>query len=395
MEQRETRETDGQGVTQRRVIFSAKSVIVETEEPGKARTRRTLTRRQYDAEDRRQSAGPFSMSSLDLLNSKRGAREVITVGWRPVEAFRASTLPLKDGSRVTRWINAKSELLRMDVSVSGVEFRMERVSRDQALAPLTVAPPDTSIIATEQKLDAPRNMRVARYYLTGLIDAPAVTDDDVQTLTATRQPDGRYTAAVSVAVGPASDAPPLRLADIPRVRFAAQLQPGKLTPAESAEMTALAKQIVGDEKDARRAAEKLDRWVHENISYDWDYSGWRSAAQTLKDRRGVCQNYTTLLVTLARAAGIPAKYCAGPAYIDGKYFAHAWVELWVGRWVAFEPAWGTPFADAARIKLVEGEPDAPLNSWNTNAPPVIRHLTAGEAFPVPNIAGNAPPTAQP
>ena len=41
---------------------------------------------------------------------------------------------------------------------------------------------------------------------------------------------------------------------------------------------------------------------------------------------------------------------------------HAWPEVYVGQdargadlWVALEPTWGAPFADATHLKLAEGE----------------------------------------
>ena len=51
------------------------------------------------------------------------------------------------------------------------------------------------------------------------------------------------------------------------------------------------------------------------------------------------------------------KQCVGVAYVDGRFCYHAWPEVWVGgdTWIALEPTWGAPFADATHIKLAEGE----------------------------------------
>ena len=195
--------------------------------------------------------------------------------------------------------------------------------------------------------------------------------------------------------------PPLTAID--RTKFAPYLLAGPLTPANDPTMRTLARQIVGSETNTARAAKRLDEWIYTNLSYDFGFSGVRSAQQTLTDRRGVCQNYATLFVTLARAAGIPAKYCSGPVYSsDGKFYRHAWAECWTGKWVAFDPTWGQPFADAFHIKLAEGEPEVLLNSWNSSSPPAIQVLAPNadiaqvirEHTPAPTVATTAQPVAQ-
>ncbi|HUS47470.1 MAG TPA: hypothetical protein VM098_05095, partial [Phycisphaerae bacterium] len=48
----------------------------------------------------------------------------------------------------------------------------------------------------------------------------------------------------------------------------------------------------------------------------------------------------------------------GVAYapiIEG-FGAHAWAEVYVGKWIAVDPAWGQPIATTARIKF-GGEED--------------------------------------
>ena len=83
--------------------------------------------------------------------------------------------------------------------------------------------------------------------------------------------------------------------------------------------------------------------------------------------------------TWSAAAVQPANYMGGQGWYDttltvdpfdsnivyagGTFYGHAWPEVWVGtdtatgadRWIALEPTWGAPFADATHIKLAEGE----------------------------------------
>jgi transglutaminase-like putative cysteine protease len=62
-------------------------------------------------------------------------------------------------------------------------------------------------------------------------------------------------------------------------------------------------------------------------------------------------------VALARALGIPARQQAGVIYQEGKFFYHAWAQVYLGAWVSVDPILNQVPADAAHIRLVEGDLD--------------------------------------
>ena len=70
-------------------------------------------------------------------------------------------------------------------------------------------------------------------------------------------------------------------------------------------------------------------------------------------------------LSLARAAGIPARIAAGVVYAEpgdgtGAFFYHAWPEVYLGGqtpWVPIDPTLNTFPADATHFKLVEGDLD--------------------------------------
>jgi transglutaminase-like putative cysteine protease len=74
----------------------------------------------------------------------------------------------------------------------------------------------------------------------------------------------------------------------------------------------------------------------------------------LAGRRGDCGDQVALLVGLARAAGIPARPVAGLLYAGGRFYYHAWAELYIGEWVTADPVTGEFPAGAARIGLAIG-----------------------------------------
>ena len=53
-------------------------------------------------------------------------------------------------------------------------------------------------------------------------------------------------------------------------------------------------------------------------------------------------------------AGIPARAAAGLAHVGGKFYYHAWPEVFVGKWVAVDPTFGQFPADAAHLRFVYG-----------------------------------------
>jgi hypothetical protein len=62
-----------------------------------------------------------------------------------------------------------------------------------------------------------------------------------------------------------------------------------------------------------------------------------TASQAFALKKGVCQDYSHILISLLRMDGIPARYIAGLAFCDGE--THSWVEYWTGEhWEGIDPA---------------------------------------------------------
>ncbi|MBC8135131.1 MAG: transglutaminase domain-containing protein [Fibrella sp.] len=136
------------------------------------------------------------------------------------------------------------------------------------------------------------------------------------------------------------------------------LSPSDYVSSDAPEFAVLAKEATNGETDLARASAKIADFVHNAIVSDSSIAVLRTASDINKDRRGVCREYTTFFTAIARSAGIPTRVCVGVVLADGAFVYHAWPEVWVGEgngWVALEPTWGRPFADATHIKLAQGE----------------------------------------
>lgn len=69
-----------------------------------------------------------------------------------------------------------------------------------------------------------------------------------------------------------------------------------------------------------------------------------TAAQAFALKKGVCQDFSHILISLLRMDGIACRYIAGLAFCDGE--THSWVEYWTGKhWEGIDPANNCPVGD--------------------------------------------------
>jgi hypothetical protein len=110
------------------------------------------------------------------------------------------------------------------------------------------------------------------------------------------------------------------------------------------------RQAIGEERDDLRKALRLKRWVSEHMTFDLGIA-FAPSRELIRERRGTCVGFATLLATMARAAQVPARMLMGYVYVDGMWGGHAWVEMFVkDRWLPFDAAINGPGpADAARF----------------------------------------------
>ncbi|HEX5758903.1 MAG TPA: transglutaminase-like domain-containing protein, partial [Thermoanaerobaculia bacterium] len=137
--------------------------------------------------------------------------------------------------------------------------------------------------------------------------------------------------------------------------LALYLAPNALVESGHPEIVALAREIAGAEPDAYRAALALTRWTAEHMTMDAGIV-MAPASELVRERKGTCMGYATLLAALARAAGIPSRIVMGYVYYGGIWGGHAWTEMWLDeRWLPFDAAVYAPgLASAARLAAGAG-----------------------------------------
>jgi transglutaminase-like putative cysteine protease len=145
-----------------------------------------------------------------------------------------------------------------------------------------------------------------------------------------------------------------------RGRFWEYLQPAPEPPvAEAAARMA--------EELRREAGESLAQFlialnqhIHQSLEYDTRATTVTTPlAAVLAQRRGVCQDFSHLMLAVCRSAGVPARYVSGYLHVEDpaqEHSAmHAWVEAYLpdSGWIGFDPTHGL-LADHRYIKVGVG-----------------------------------------
>ena len=133
------------------------------------------------------------------------------------------------------------------------------------------------------------------------------------------------------------------------------LEPEPLIQSRDPRIAAQARLIIGRERGPARVAELLTHWVHRSLDRATPpRAGAPSAVKVLETRRGDCNEATTLFVALARSTGLPARTVAGLLYLDGRFYYHAWAEVYLNEWIAVDPTFDQLPADAAHLPIATG-----------------------------------------
>lgn len=117
------------------------------------------------------------------------------------------------------------------------------------------------------------------------------------------------------------------------------------------DIRAKAVEILDGEVNSWRASKKLCKWVHKSITEKKLTGGFNSSLKTLESLSGDCTEHTVLLIAMARSVGIPARICSGLVFFKDAFYFHFWPEVYVGKWVQMDPAFGQVIADANHIQL--------------------------------------------
>ena len=132
------------------------------------------------------------------------------------------------------------------------------------------------------------------------------------------------------------------------------LEPTPLIQSEHPRIRARALEVAGGSTDPAEVARRLNDWVYDTLAKDITLS-IPSALQVLETERGDCNEHTVLYVALARSLGLPARTAVGLVHVRGRFYYHAWPEVWLNEaWVAVDPTLDQFPADASHLRFLIG-----------------------------------------
>lgn len=132
------------------------------------------------------------------------------------------------------------------------------------------------------------------------------------------------------------------------------LAPTPAYPTAAPEVHALLRHLNLPTHPTQRA-QRLFEWARDALLEE-ERAGAPRVLETLKARRGDCNEQSALLVTLFRAAGLPAEQVFGLVALGDHAGYHAWARVWVqGAWVEVDPARGLDRVTAGHWALAAGD----------------------------------------
>jgi len=132
------------------------------------------------------------------------------------------------------------------------------------------------------------------------------------------------------------------------------LQPTTNAQSNNPTIIALANKITAGLTTPESKAIAIFDWVRDHITYSFYYNTKYGALGTISAGTGNCCDHSNLVVALARAAGIPARYQQGYCDFSDGWYGHVWAQLYVnGQWY---------YADTISTANTFGT----INNWNLN-----------------------------
>ncbi len=142
--------------------------------------------------------------------------------------------------------------------------------------------------------------------------------------------------------------------------------------AAAPELAAFARTSFEPGRPLLSAVSDLSHRIHEEFTYRPTVTTIDTPVlETLRSKRGVCQDFSHVMIGALRSLGLPARYVSGylrsGADYEGAEASHAWVSVFLPErgWIDFDPtndvrpgtghitlAWGRDYGDVAPVKGV-------------------------------------------
>jgi hypothetical protein len=269
-----------------------------------------------------------------------GGKEKLDLLGRVVTLTKATAMvhtPMGDMSTTTY---VGPDFVPQKTIVPAIGMTIEMIACDKAFA---MSPNDAvdfldkTLVQSPTPLDGLERASSATYHI---VPKPGMKLDTlISTDSQTVKDDGHggYVVTVAPVQAPPDQAFPYKGDD---KDLLAATKPAQYLQSDAPKIVALAKEAVGDETDAAKAARKIEAFVHDYIEQKSLSVGYATASEVAMSKEGDCSEHAVLTAAMCRAVGIPAKVVVGYVYVpklgdrEHVFGGHAWAEARVGgKWV--------------------------------------------------------------
>jgi hypothetical protein len=285
-----------------------------------------------------------------------------------------STLELMGNTVTQNWVDENGDTLRTSSKMMGLAIESRRATPELARAAfdsnqmLSADVFSATLLTADDYLPMPRATDRARVRITPKSAELELADlfDARQKLVA-KGANGAIDVDLLRAVPAAGREGVRPLATVP-AGLEDCLAASSMIQSDAELIVNTAKRIVGDETNAWKAAQLIERWVEKNLTDKNMDVAYASALEVCQNLSGDCTEHAVLTCALARASGIPSRAAMGLLYLGGIWGGHAWTEVWIeGEWYALDATIGAGSVDAlhlaiTRLVMAEGAPAAEFAS---------------------------------
>jgi hypothetical protein len=256
------------------------------------------------------------------------------------------------------WLDADFVPVRRQIELDGLgTVVLTRTTREVATAPGTADArvPDIglkTLVPLNKTIARPHATRSAVYRitLTGDVDAGTALARDAH-----QEVKELHGNTFELHVHPAKPAKERKDAEAPAAEYLASCH---FIDSDDARVRELARKAAGGETNPWKKAQRLERWVKQNMRPD-NAAPFAPASQVARDLRGDCRLYAVLTAALCRAEGVPARTAVGLIYVEKgaqkPYMGfHMWTEVWAdGQWLGLDGTLGQGGVGAAHVKIAD------------------------------------------
>src|SRR3989338_3742803 len=127
-------------------------------------------------------------------------------------------------------------------------------------------------------------------------------------------------------------------------------KPSEIIDSDDEDVIGYASELAEGEDDLYVVVNKIAEWTKHNIEYDLSTltaEVSQKASWVMDNRKGVCDELTSLFIAMLRSLGVPARFVSGIAYTNSELFdenwgPHGWAEVYFPGygWVPFDVTYG-------------------------------------------------------